>query len=59
MGSRNALKEDFLFTIDQVKAEKLFLDDVITDIYRFENAAIAFDEFDRKQGEKLKTLLEF
>lgn len=59
LGSRNALKEDFLFTIDQVKAEKLFLDDVITDIYRFENAAIAFDEFDRKQGEKLKTLLEF
>ena len=58
-GSRNALKEDFLYAIAQVKEGKLELDDIVTDIYSFEDAAKAFSEFDQMQGEKLKVLISF
>ena len=58
-GSRNALKEDFLYVIDQVKEGKLELDDIVTDMYSFEDAAKAFSEFDQMQGEKLKVLISF
>lgn len=58
-GSRNAMKEDFLYTIDQVCAGKLELDDVVTDIYDQEDAERAFREFDENQGGKLKVLIRF
>ena len=59
LGSRNALKEDFLYTIDQVRSGKLYLDDIVTDIYEFEDAERAFAEFDQNQGDKLKVLIHF
>lgn len=58
-GSRNALAKDFTDTIDQIKAGKLALDDIVTDTYCFDDAARAFAEFDQKQGEKLKVLIRF
>lgn len=58
-GSRNALKEDFLYTIEQIKNGSLHLDDIVTDIYPFEDAARAFAEFDHNQGDKLKVLFSF
>lgn len=58
-GSRNAMKEDFLYTIDQVKDGKLYLDDIVTAVYPFEDAAAAFRDFDERQGEMLKVLIDF
>ena len=58
-GSRNALKEDFLLTIDNIAAGALCLDDVVTDVYDFKDAPRAFAEFDEKQGDKLKVLFKF
>ena len=58
-GSRNAMKEDFLYTIDQVKSGKLYLDDIVTKIYPFQDAAAAFADFDERQGEMLKVLIDF
>lgn len=58
-GSRNAVEEDFLSTIDQIKDGRLYLDDIVTDIYPIEQAPLAFKEFDEKQGNKLKVLIEF
>ena len=58
-GSRNALSKDFINTIEQIKAGKLDLDDIVTDVYCFDDAERAFAEFDQKQGEKLKVLIEF
>lgn len=58
-GSRNAMEDDFLFTIDQLKSGKLYLDDIVTDVYDFEDAVKAFAEFDQGQSEKLKVLIKF
>ena len=58
-GSRNALKADFLNTIDAVKEGRLVLEDAITNVYPFDQAAQAFKDFDEHQGEMLKTLIEF
>lgn len=58
-GSRNAMKEDFLYTIDQISAGKLMLDDIVTDIYDLEDGERAFREFDENQGGKLKVLIRF
>ena len=59
LGSRNALDEDFRETIDALEAGTLTLEDVVTNVYPFEEAATAFKDFDEHQGEMLKTLLEF
>lgn len=58
-GSRNAVEEDFLSTIDGVKKGQLYLDDIVTDVYPMEQAPLAFKEFDEMQGKKLKVLIEF
>ena len=58
-GSRNALKEDFLYTIDKLASGELDIDKAVTDVYRFEDAAQAFKDFDEHQGEMLKVVIDF
>jgi threonine dehydrogenase-like Zn-dependent dehydrogenase len=59
VGSRNALKADFLNTIEAVRCGKLVLEDAVTNVYPFDEAAQAFKDFDEHQGEMLKTMIEF
>ena len=58
-GSRNALKKDFLELIDLVKAGKVDLEKIITDVYPFEQAAQAFEDFSTKGGSMLNVGLDF
>ena len=58
-GSRNALKKDFIELIDLVKAGKAPLDKIITNVYKFHDAAKAFDDFDHNPGDMLKTIIDF
>ena len=58
-GSRNALTRDFEELIDTVKTQGLKLDGVVTDLYPFEKAAQAFEDFDKNAGSMLKVMLEF
>ncbi|MDF2609568.1 MAG: alcohol dehydrogenase [Lachnospiraceae bacterium] len=58
-GSRNALKKDFEELIDLVKGGKLDLDKIITNTYKMEDAAKAFEDFDKNAGSMLKVVLEF
>lgn len=58
-GSRNALKQDFIETIDALLTGKLDLCKAITDVYAFSEAPKAFAEFSANQGDKLKVLLDF
>lgn len=44
-GSRNALKKDFLELIELVNAGKAPLEKIITNVYSFNDAAKAFDDF--------------
>ncbi len=59
LGSRNALKEDFLTLIDIVKSGKVPVEKIITDIYPMEKAAEALAELHTNGGTKLKVLLKF
>ena len=58
-GSRNAMTKDFKELIDVVKNQGLKLDDVITNIYKFDDAAKAFADFDKNAGSMLKVMIEF
>lgn len=58
-GSRNALTRDFEELIDIVKNQGLKLDDVITNVYPFEDAAKAFEDFDKNAASMLKVMIEF
>ena len=58
-GSRNAMKSDFLETIDAMISGKLKIGKAITDVYAFSEAPKAFADFSANQGEKLKVLLDF
>ena len=58
-GSRNALTRDFEELIDVVKNQGLNLDDVVTNVYKFEDAAKAFEDFDKNAGSMLKVMIEF
>ena len=58
-GSRNSLKPDFLELIDLVKAGKVPLDKIITNVYKFGDIARAFQELDENSGEMLKVLIDF
>lgn len=59
-GSRNAKSEDFLELIDLVKKENLPIEKVITNIYKWKDVAVAFDDFDKNsKGLMLKVLLDF
>ena len=58
-GSRNALKKDFLELIEIVKSGKIDLDKIVTNVYDFEDAPKAFEEFDQNAASMLKVLLKF
>ena len=58
-GSRNALKKDFLELIDLVKDGKVDLEKIITNVYPFEQAAQAFEDFSTKGGSMLKVGIDF
>lgn len=58
-GSRNALKKDFLELIDLVKDGRADLEKIITDTYRFEDAARAFADFRANGANMLKVVLDF
>lgn len=58
-GSRNALKKDFIELIDLVKSGKVNLDKIVTNTYKFEDAAKAFEDFDKNSASMLKVILEF
>ena len=58
-GSRNALTRDFEELIDTVKAQGLKLDDVVTNIYPFDEAAKAFEDFHQNAGSMLKVMIKF
>lgn len=58
-GSRNALKPDFLELIDLVKAGKIPLKKIITDVYKFDQAPRAFQELSENAGRMLKVIIDF
>ena len=58
-GSRNAMKKDFIELIDLVKDGKVDLEKVITNTYKFDDAATAFNDFATNGGEMLKVVLDF
>ena len=58
-GSRNALQEDFIRLIDIVRAGRIPLEKIITDIYPMEQAQKAFSDFNADNGRKLKVMLDF
>ena len=58
-GSRNALKKDFLELIDLVNAGKAPLEKIITNVYSFNDAAKAFDDFAHNPGNMLKVVFDF
>jgi 2-desacetyl-2-hydroxyethyl bacteriochlorophyllide A dehydrogenase len=58
-GSRNARKSDFLELIELVKAGKAPLEKIITNTYRFDDAAKAFEDFANNQGDMLKVSIDF
>lgn len=58
-GSRNALTSDFKEVVDLMAAGKLGIDDVVTNVFKFEDAAMAFSRFDEHADRMLKVLLEF
>lgn len=58
-GSRNAMKKDFIELIDLVKEGKVDLGSIITNTYKFDDAAKAFHDFATNSGEMLKVVLDF
>ena len=58
-GSRNALKKDFLELIDLVNAGKAPLEKIITNVYPFDDAAKAFEDFAGNPGDMLKVVFDF
>ena len=58
-GSRNALTRDFEELIDTVKSQGLKLDDVVTNVYDFDDAARAFEDFHQNAGSMLKVMIRF
>lgn len=58
-GSRNALKKDFLELIDLVKSGEVPLEKIVTNTYKFDDVAKAFEEFDKNAGKMLKVVIDF
>ncbi len=58
-GSRNARKEDFLDLIDLVKEGRVELEKIITHVYRLDDVAQAFHDFDTQGGAMLKVGIDF
>lgn len=59
MGSRNALTRDFENLIDIVKRGEIDLDRIITNSYKMEEAAQAFEDFSKNAASMLKVMFEF
>ena len=59
LGSRNALKQDFLTLIELVKSGQVKIDRAITAVYPYEKAAEAFREFDVNGAAHLRLQLDF
>jgi len=59
LGSRNAVKKDFEEVIDIIKENKFDVTKVVTNVYSFEEAIKAFEDFDKNTGSMLKVLLKF
>lgn len=58
-GSRNAMTRDFEELIDIVKTQNLKLDDAVTNVYDFENAVQAFEDFSANANNMLKVMIRF
>lgn len=58
-GSRNALKQDFLDAIDYFKTGAFDFEKIISAVFKFEDAAKAFETFDKNAGKMLKVAIEF
>lgn len=58
-GSRNALSSDFVELIEFVKDRDVPLDKIITNTYKFDDVAKAFDDFEKNPGGMLKVLIDF
>ena len=58
-GSRNALKKDFLELIDLVKAGKVDLEKIVTNVYPFDEIATAMADFDQNGAKMLKVMIDF
>lgn len=58
-GSRNAMKKDFIELIDLVKAGKVDLEKIVTDVYAFDDVAKAFEDFSQYGAQMLKVMVDF
>ena len=58
-GSRNALPEDFIELIDLVGEGKVDLEKIVTNVYPFDEAPRAFEEFSRNSANMLKVMIDF
>lgn len=58
-GSRNALSSDFTELIEVVKRGDVSLERIITNIYKFDDVARAFADFDQNRGSMLKVIIDF
>ncbi len=59
LGSRNALKEDFMEVIDLFLNGKIDPLNIVTDQYPFQDAPKALEDFHSHSGSMLKVLLDF
>jgi len=59
MGSRNALKSDFVDAIQLVKKGDICPEKIISKVYHFTQAKEAFEDFDRNLSDILKIVLSF
>lgn len=59
LGSRNAYRDDFIELIDLIRSGKADVGKTITDVYKFENATQAFENFKNNPGKSLKVMLDF
>ncbi len=59
VGSRNALKKDFVELIDLVRRGGVPLEKIVTNTYAFNDAPQAFADFDHNAGRMLKVLIDF
>jgi len=59
LGSRNALKQDFMDAIDYFKSGAFDFEKIISAFFKFEDAPKAFETFDKNAGKMLKVVIEF
>ena len=59
LGSRNAFKDDFIELIELIRSKNADVGKAITDLYKFEDAARAFEDFKNHPGKSLKVMLDF